>query len=585
MSIYDINILIQGRIIFIILSIFSIMKIKASGLITLIYLSFNLAVFSVEAQTDITTQYIKAKELIRAEKFDESIKILSELANTGENVDFTATCRYLTAYAYYKKNNLRDANFLLFQIISKNQSWDNIDMAYYLKGVVQLESKSYMDALTQFSKISGKALRKKADDALVFYSDRITTDSLIMLNQRFKEDKGLKMAYTKRTSTYKDAEISTKPEYNVALLLPIELLAKNRFVYELNAGINLAVDSLSKMGIKINIHPFDTGKDTISLKNFVSKDNTNCFDLIIGPLYNNQQKIINEFSKKNDIPVVNPLANTFAQGNQNPNYFLFQPSVETQGTMAAEFAFKNFTRKPTAIIVFGATATDSLIAKAYKLQFEKSGGKVLKFKKLTKSNASYFGSLFNKLPIDSVGHVFISSTESALAANVFTTLEGFLIEKAASYKETLINNMLQEVKEERKLTVQDIPVFTSAKWLDFESISYEQFMMHNTHFFQPEFAIKDLNATNFENKYFETYQIPASNYAKQGYSLMLNFGIYLHSFGIYFPKFLSETLVQKTATMSYHNFSNSRDNAFLPILKIDNYSLLLVNKPEIIDVK
>ncbi|MFN0050018.1 MAG: outer membrane protein assembly factor BamD [Cytophagales bacterium] len=558
--------------------------IKVSFLFLLIIA--NLYFSHAIAQQDITTQYLAAKELLKAEKYEESIKSFAELGNNTPNDEFSAHCKYFTAYAYFKKNNFRDANFLLFQIINKYPTWEKLDFVYYLKGIVQLDGKNYVDALTQFSKIADRRLRKKADASILFYADKITTDSLIMLNLRFKDDKGLKDAYSKRTNTYKDAEIVTKPEWNVALLLPTELSAKNRFVYELNAGITLAQDSLAKMGVKINIHPFDTGKDTTGVLNFVSLRESACFDMVIGPLYSNQQKIINEYSVKHAVPVVNPLSNSFGLAASNPNYFLFQPSAETQGTVAAEFAYKNFTRKPTAIVVFGIGANDSLIAKAYKSQFEKLGGKVLKYKMLGKSNSGFFASFFSKIPIDSVGHIFVSSNESALAANVFTTLEGLLIDKAASYKETLINNMLDgEQKIERRLLVNDVPVFTSSKWLEFESISYEQFIMHNTHFIQNEYTQSDTISANFESRYFETYQIPASIYAKQGYSMILNFGIFLNAYGIYFPKFLSETTTQKSPTLSYQNYSTSKDNAFVPIVKIDNYQLMLVNKPDLQNAK
>jgi len=543
----------------------------------------TIALFFSQAQTDadITAKYLKAKDLLFSSKYEESIKLFTELGSKTVNNEFAASCKYFAAYGFYKKSNFKDANFLLYQIINKYPNWEKIDMVYYLKGVVQLESRNYADGFAQFSKISQRTYRKKVDATTSFYQGRLSTDSLRMLAERFSDNKVLKNSFSSRTNIYyTNIEVLLKPEWNVALLLPLEAMAKNGFVYELQAGIALAIDSLANRGVKVNLHTFDSGKDSSGVINFTSMPDAGCFDMVIGPLYSNQQKFINEYSIKYTVPVVNPLSTSFALGGQNPNYFLFQPSSETQGRSAAEFAFANFTRMQTSVVIYGTAANDSLIAKAYKLRFEQLGGKVLKYKLLNKNSSAYFGAVLAKTPIDSVGHVFISSNESSLAANVFTSLEALLTEKASSYKETLVNKEKTE-ETNKKLSVADVPVFTSGKWLEIESISYEQFMMHNTHLLQIEYAETDINAKHFERKYYDRYEIPASTYAKQGYGLMLVFGNYLGVYGVNFPAFLINTKTEKCPALGYYNYSKGRDNGFVAITKIENFQLKLANKPDL----
>ncbi len=552
------------------------MKIKFITYIVLALSVLHTFISNAQDGEDITGKYLKAKELLQSEKYDEAIKIFTELGNKTPNTDFSASCKYFASYGFYKKSNYRDANFLLFQVINKFPNWDKIDMAYYLKGIVQLESKNYVDGFTQFTKIMQKDYRKKAENTTIYYTDRLPTDSLRILADRFSDNKALKNIFYKRTNTSNEAEITLKSEWNVALLIPLELMGKNGFVYEMSAGIALAADSLAKLGVKINLHTFDSGKDSAGVINFTSLPDASCFDMVIGPIYSNQQKFINDYSLKYNVPVINPLSNSFASGIENPNYFLFQQSAETQGKVAAEFAYGNFTRMPTSMIVFGSAANDTLIAKAYKQRFEELGGKVLKYKLLNKYSSGNFRAVLAKTPIDSVGHVFISSNESSLAANVFTTLEGLLTDKASSYKETVVNKT-----EERRLNVADVPVFTSGKWLDIESIGYEQFMMHNTHLIQNEYTEPDNKSLNFERKFYDKYEIPASVFAKQGYSLLLVFGNYLNTYGTNFSSYLIETKTQKSPTLSYYNYSLTKDNAFVPITKIDNFQLKLVNKPDL----
>lgn len=540
----------------------------------------GLLIISKAQQTDITAEYLKAKDLLISERYDESIKIFTELSNNTTSDDFSATCKYYASYGFYKKGNLRDANFLLFQVINRFPEWNKIDLAYYLKGVVQFEGKNYADALLQFSKISSRSYKKKAAQAERYFSDKIQADTLFQLSQKFADDKILAEVLEQKTGI-----APKKSEWNVAVLLPFESVAKSRFVYELYNGMVLAADSLNLSGAKINIHPFETGKDSAGIANFTSLPGAECFDLIIGPLYTSQQKQIDEFSLKYGIPVVNPLSNVFTAGVENPNYFLFHPSSETMGKSAARFAFSNFTRKPTSVVIYDSNLSDSLMAAAYKAEFEQQGGTVLIYRMLDKNISGYFGAVMAKTVIDSVGHVFIAGSNPSLAANVFSTLESLLLEKASAYKETLINKMKEDelnknkkdplVEEPKKLSVADVPVLVPSKWLDIETISIQQFVLHNTHFITTDYY-SAVNLT-FERNYFDKTQLPPTHFSRQGYALMQTFGSYLKNYGSLFPNLLTQSSLIKSSVSTTLDFSKSRDNGFVQIVKIDNLQLKPVN--------
>ena len=57
-------------------------------------------------------------------------------------------------------------------------------------------------------------------------------------------------------------------------------------------GVELALDSLRKQGKKIRLHTFDTNKDTLTVHQIVSLNALDNMDIIIGPLYANNFRIL-----------------------------------------------------------------------------------------------------------------------------------------------------------------------------------------------------------------------------------------------------------------------------------------------------
>ena len=103
----------------------------------------------------------------------------------------------------------------------------------------------------------------------------------------------------------------------VALLLPFKtkeydsIAAKDIFsksvlvniVTDFYLGAEIAIDSLRKQGINIELNVFDTERNSSKIKNIIAEHNLNVNDVIIGPLYSEEAKVV---AKKVNIPVVFP---------------------------------------------------------------------------------------------------------------------------------------------------------------------------------------------------------------------------------------------------------------------------------------
>ncbi|MCF6333192.1 MAG: LysM peptidoglycan-binding domain-containing protein [Draconibacterium sp.] len=121
-------------------------------------------------------------------------------------------------------------------------------------------------------------------------------------------------------------------------------------------GVLLAVDSLQKSGMQINLNVFDTQRNMDSIRAFIFSDEFLETDLIIGPIYQNVQKEVAQIAAKNRIPIVSPLESESNIINSNPQYFQVTPSrnyiaEKTAEMIAEEYFNSNFIVVRTAAYV------------------------------------------------------------------------------------------------------------------------------------------------------------------------------------------------------------------------------------------
>jgi LysM repeat protein len=134
------------------------------------------------------------------------------------------------------------------------------------------------------------------------------------------------------TATFDSAAI--KPTYQVALLLPFfleqneealkletvkasDLYAMSAYAIEFYEGVLVALDSLKKEGLSLQLNVFDTGNDTTKTMAILKKPELKSMDLIIGPLYYKNFVKAADFAKKHQISIVSPVkqSNKILLGN------------------------------------------------------------------------------------------------------------------------------------------------------------------------------------------------------------------------------------------------------------------------------
>ena len=130
---------------------------------------------------------------------------------------------------------------------------------------------------------------------------------------------------------------------------PYYVYAKSFNFIEFYEGILLAVDSLKKTGLSINLHVYDTESDTSRIKEILDFPELSTMDLIIGPIFNHEVKLVSKFSKEHNIKMVSPLSDNLKLVDENPYLFQIYPSFTAQIEKFAEYV-ANFKEKNIVLV-------------------------------------------------------------------------------------------------------------------------------------------------------------------------------------------------------------------------------------------
>lgn len=568
---------------------------KYISLILLIGMLFSTPNLLAQSSGNLQKNYRNGKELFESGKYELAMQVFTPLARQAENNPFTEYASFFYALSAYNAGQKTQAKNMLMQIDQKYSTWEEVDEARLWLAKIYFEENEFQKGVAILNKIESqeaketaegmrKSLLKETDniellqslyeknpkdkEVAVALADKIHAQPLVDQNQKLLEK--IVKQHNLDTQKYLSGPIGVsekKDSYKVAVLLPFltSEIAKgrnvgNQFVIDLYEGIRIGNRQLQEEGVQINIFAYDTKRDSSEIAKLLALQEMKGMDFIIGPLYPTPSKLVSLFSHQNKINMINPISyNSKVIGN-NPFSFLFKPSYETQARKAAQFSANEFENK-NSIIIYGTTARDSTLAFTYKNEAEKHGITIQRMLKVDASESKKVMDLISgnednvfNLPANSIGHIYVTSQDEIIVANIFN---------AMNHRTDMIG------------------VIGSEEWLDFRSLNYEQMERFRIYFVAPNFIeYTHPDVEKFRQEFIESTKSLPSQSAYSGYETMIFTGRMLAVKGTYFQMQNQNDGIKSGELFPGYNFSGSNDNQFVPIITMTKSDLVMVNAPE-----
>jgi LysM repeat protein len=370
-----------------------------------------------------------------------------------------------------------------------------------------------------------------------------------------------------------------KPLYNIGLMLPFYLdendeMVQNRsafeekridprskFALDFYNGFLMALDSLTSDSLKFKLYVYDTkGKDSVTTKNLLLKEEFKTFDLIVGPLYKSNFKQVATFAKEHQIPITSPvkLSNKILLGNE----YVFKaiPSKSTTLNQIVTLTIDSFKTENLMALEYSKSKEKSLIplySKMYNNRILETEDTILYSPIKILSISNNYSEITANLKMNKNNVIFIPVTDKTYITNLF------------SYLVTTLNK--RDYKD-YKMTI-----IGQEEWLNYDNIDLEYFQRLNVYI--PTYQhvnYSDSLSENIIEKYVERTETYPSNNSLLGYDLAYFFGTCFTTYGTLFNQEMAPEIkkgVSLKLEFKKTGIESGFENTSSCILKFDDYIL------------
>ena len=314
-----------------------------------------------------------------------------------------------------------------------------------------------------------------------------------------------KISYTSQDKTF---EIGIFLPFCQNLNDSAKIVQRTASFLEFYSGVLLATEKITEAGMKVKLYTYDTYQDNKVVEKLVKKPEFLSLDLIIGPVYTDNQKIVAELSAKNRIPMISPLSSDSRFVSNTPGYYQINPGRKLRLTSTADYIAGKFAGQNIIILNHGANSGDEKLI-IDRMHQKLGSGKIRQYN-IWDGNTTGLETLIK-----------------ADMENIFVLTEGN--EANVSVAITRLNT----ISKSNKITVVGLQEYTKMQSIDIE-------YLHNTrlHYLAPYFIDYGNPAVNtFIEKYRAAYSSEPTQYSFQGYDITLHFLASLAMSGKSFPDF------------------------------------------------
>lgn len=323
---------------------------------------------------------------------------------------------------------------------------------------------------------------------------------------------------TETINTLKDTTLIANPDpnkiYQVGVFLPFcqnlndssNIAQRTAVFLEFYSGVLLATEKMIESGMKVKLHVYDTYQDIKVVEKLVQNPDFLSLDLIIGPIYPENQKIVAELSAKNRIPMISPLSSDSRFVSTTQGYYQINPGKKLRLAGTADYIADKYAGQNIIVLNNGANWGDEKLI-------------------LERLNRNLGTGMFRQYNIWTEGTAGLEAMLKPDKENIIVLSEGQ--EANVSVAMTRLNT----ITKSNKITVIGLQEYTKMQSINIE-------YLHNTrmHYLAPYFIdYVNPQVISFVEKYRSSFSSEPTQYSFQGYDVALHFLASLLKAGKNFP--------------------------------------------------
>lgn len=556
---------------------------------------------ATEAQ-DFKRQYKNAKDFYLEGKYNLAMESFKPLLSYDKNNPYTEYACFYYAQAAVRQNYRAVAKDMLLQIKRLYPAWDQMNEVNYWLAKVYFDQREYFQAMHVLKEVKqedfieteeigrlkrnylfqitdpeilrmmwedypqdadvGKSLAQAIGRQPNLKQDKVLFDSVISY---FRLSREQYVAATALPTIVKDA-------YNVSVLFPFLASTldpspnkkQNQPILDMYEGMRMANDTLQKKGTHINLLAYDTERNPDVIKRLLESEELKNTDLIVGPVFREEFKVVQQFSEKHHINIINPVTNYSEFTGQNRYALLYQPSLETLGAKPAELLAAR-TRNKKCMVFYGEFPKDSIMAANFFQRARELGLEVVWSEQFRKETAERIIAILNRptefdefknpkqfsMKLDSIGSIFVASDNALIYTKVISSVEA---------------------------RGDSILIVGSEAWLDNSSVDLSKYEKLNVMFSAPNYTpLRQPTFMDFRKKFIKShgsYPPEYMNYHKMGFDFMMFIGQALKKYGVFFQEGLVKDGMLPGWFSKGYRLSPNRDNQEVPFVYFHRGELL-----------
>ncbi len=317
-----------------------------------------------------------------------------------------------------------------------------------------------------------------------------------------------------------------RDSYDVALMIPFDSDSYSAFeqgdgdrFVQFYAGAKLAMKSLEKEGITLNIETLDSKKDFNSSYRQLARKTR---DVIIGPYTKDNLMKVAEYGKENEVVVVSPWLASSTVTKENPYYIQLAPGLREMYNVLVDDITKRYNAEQVVILKKEGNKDDARI----------------------KYIQEYAASILNRkdtpfqefeVVVDSLG-----DSETYFLDLFDPTKETvFLMQNWSFSDEDFIYNTLRKLsamKGLNKACVYGMPILLNTDRIDYNLYKTMDMRIARSKYVDPN----DSSIKEFKRNFYNAYNSLPTDEAYYGYDVMLFTGRAIHKYGKSFQYFLNQ---------------------------------------------